>query len=69
MTPSTIAERSASGGSARESMHRVTQIALDIMAASGIMRDHPIEKLFRDGMTKHHGSGPNSLLRLRIMPT
>ncbi len=53
----------------RESTHRVTQIALDIMAAAGIMRDHPIEKLFRDGMTKHHGSGPNSLLRLRIMPT
>jgi len=54
---------------ARECMHKTTQLALDIMASSGIMRDHPIEKLIRDGLTKHHGSGPNSLLRLRIMPS
>ena len=54
---------------ARECMHKTTQLALDIMASAGIMRDHPIEKLIRDGLTKHHGSGPNSLLRLRIMPS
>ncbi len=54
---------------ARDCMHKTTQLALDIMASSGIMRDHPIEKLIRDGLTKHHGSGPNSLLKLRIMPT
>lgn len=54
---------------ARESMNRIMPYALDIMASAGIMRDHPIEKLFRDGLTKHHGSGPNSLLRLRTMPT
>ena len=53
---------------ARDCMHKTTQLAIDIMASSAIMRDHPIEKLIRDGMTKHHGSGPNSLLKLRIIP-
>ncbi len=53
---------------ARECVLKTIALSLDIMASSGIMRDHPIEKLIRDGMTLLHGAGTNSLHKVRMMP-
>ena len=41
-------------------------LGLDILGGSGIMRDHPMEKLVRDALTFLHGDGTNSLTRLRV---
>jgi len=38
------------------------------MASTGIMRDHPMEKLIRDGLTFDHGDATISLNKLRIVP-
>ncbi len=38
---------------------------LDVLGGSGIMRDHPMEKLVRDGLTFLHGDGTNSINKLR----
>jgi alkylation response protein AidB-like acyl-CoA dehydrogenase len=53
---------------ARECVLKTIALSLDIMASSGIMRDHPIEKLIRDGLTLLHGAGTNSLHKVRIVP-
>lgn len=41
---------------------------LDVLGGAGIMRDHPMEKLVRDGLTFLHGDGTNSLTKLRVAP-
>jgi alkylation response protein AidB-like acyl-CoA dehydrogenase len=41
-------------------------LGLDVLGGSGIMRDHPMEKLVRDGLTFLHGDGTNSLTKLRV---
>lgn len=41
---------------------------LDVLGGAGIMRDHPMEKLVRDGLTFLHGDGTNSLTKLRVVP-
>lgn len=50
----------------RECVHRTSALAIDITASAGIMRDHPLEKLLRDGLAMHHGGGGNSLVKLRV---
>jgi len=45
---------------------KIMNLGLDILGGSGIMRDHPMEKLVRDALTFLHGDGTNSLARLRI---
>ena len=55
--------------SSRESFMRIMLLALDVMGGVGIMRDHPIEKFLRDGITWLHASGTNSLNRLRVAAT
>ena len=52
----------------REAFIRVMLLAMDVVASSGIMRDHPMEKLIRDGLTFLHGDGTNSLNKLRVIP-
>jgi alkylation response protein AidB-like acyl-CoA dehydrogenase len=52
----------------RECFLRVMVLAMDIVASSGIMRDFPMEKLIRDGLTFLHGDGTNSLNKLRVLP-
>ncbi len=52
----------------RESFVKVMLLAMDVVASSGIMRDHPLEKLIRDGLTFLHGDGTNSLNKLRVIP-
>jgi alkylation response protein AidB-like acyl-CoA dehydrogenase len=55
--------------SSRESFMRIMLLALDVMGGVGIMRDHPMEKFLRDGITWLHASGTNSLNRLRVAAT
>jgi len=55
--------------SSRESFMKIMLLALDIMGGVGIMRDHPMEKFLRDGITWLHASGTNSLNRLRVAAT
>jgi alkylation response protein AidB-like acyl-CoA dehydrogenase len=43
-------------------------MGLDVLGGAGIMRDHPMEKLVRDGLTFLHGDGTNSLTKLRVVP-
>lgn len=43
-------------------------MGLDVLGGAGIMRDHPMEKLIRDGLTFLHGDGTNSLTKLRVVP-
>jgi alkylation response protein AidB-like acyl-CoA dehydrogenase len=43
-------------------------LGLEILGGAGIMRDHPMEKLIRDGLTFLHGDGTNSLTKLRVVP-
>jgi alkylation response protein AidB-like acyl-CoA dehydrogenase len=52
----------------RECFIKVMVLALDVMASAGIMRDHPTEKLIRDGLTFLHGDGTSSLNKLRVLP-
>ncbi len=52
----------------RESAGKIVTLGLDILAGAGIMRDHPMEKLVRDALTLLHGSGTNSLLKLKVAP-
>lgn len=47
---------------------KVILLGLDILGGSGIMRDHPMEKLVRDGLTFLHGDGTNSINKLRVVP-
>ena len=53
----------------RECFMKIIMLALDVMGGVGIMRDHPMEKLLRDGITWLHASGTNSLNKLRIAET
>ena len=53
----------------RESFMRIMLLALDVMGGPGIMRDHPMEKFLRDGITWLHASGTNSLNKLRVAAT
>jgi alkylation response protein AidB-like acyl-CoA dehydrogenase len=52
----------------RDCFIKVMLLAMDVVASSGIMRDHPMEKLIRDGLTFLHGDATNSLNKLRIIP-
>jgi acyl-CoA dehydrogenase len=52
----------------REVFVRVMVLGLDIVASAGIMRDHPMEKLVRDGLTFLHGSGTASINKLKTLP-
>jgi alkylation response protein AidB-like acyl-CoA dehydrogenase len=52
----------------RECFMKVMTLAMDVVASSAIMRDHPLEKLIRDGLTFLHGDGTSSLNRLRALP-
>jgi alkylation response protein AidB-like acyl-CoA dehydrogenase len=52
----------------RDCVIRAIVLGLDILASAGTMRDHPMEKLVRDGLTLLHGGGTNSLLKVRIVP-
>ncbi len=53
----------------REAFMKIMLLAMDVMAGVGIMRDHPMEKFIRDGLTWLHASGTNSLNRLRVAQT
>lgn len=53
----------------RECFMKLMLLAIDIMAGVGIMRDHPMEKFIRDGLTWLHASGTNSINRLRVAQT
>jgi alkylation response protein AidB-like acyl-CoA dehydrogenase len=55
--------------SSREAFMKIMLLALDVMGGVGIMRDHPIEKFLRDGITWLHASGTNSLNKLRVAAT
>lgn len=50
----------------RQCMIKAVILGLDILSSAAIMRDHPIEKLIRDGLTLLHGSGTISLLHVRL---
>ncbi len=52
----------------RDCVIRAIVLGLDITASGGIMKDHPMEKLVRDGLTLLHGGGTNSILKIRIVP-
>ena len=52
----------------REVILRVIALSMDVVASAGIMRDHPMEKLIRDGLTFLHGSATASLNKLRLLP-
>jgi len=52
----------------RDVFHKVMLLGMDILASNGIMRDHPMEKLIRDGLTFDHGDGTISLNKLRVVP-
>ena len=58
-----------SGIFSRECFMKVMLLAMDVMAGVGIMRDHPMEKFIRDGLTWLHASGTNSLNKLRVAQT
>jgi alkylation response protein AidB-like acyl-CoA dehydrogenase len=47
---------------------KIMLLGLDILGGSGIMRDHPMEKLARDALTFLHGDGTNSINKLRVVP-
>ena len=51
-----------------ECLLKTIGLGLDIVGASGIMRDYPFEKLVRDGLSMLHGDGTVSLNRLRVLP-
>ena len=53
----------------RDSFMKIMLQALDVMGGVGIMRDHPMEKFLRDGITWLHASGTNSLNKLRVAAT
>lgn len=53
---------------ASECAVKIMLLGLDILGGTGIMRDHPMEKLVRDTLTFLHGDGTNSLARLRVVP-
>lgn len=53
----------------RDCFMKIMLLAMDVMAGVGIMRDHPMEKFLRDGLTWLHASGTNSLNRLRVAET
>ena len=55
--------------SSREAFMKIMLLALDVMGGVGIMRDHPMEKFLRDGITWLHASGTNSLNKLRVAAT
>jgi hypothetical protein len=52
----------------REIFIRVMTLGLDIVGSPAIMKDHPMEKLIRDGLTFLHGSATASLNKLRLLP-
>ena len=52
----------------RECFIRVMLLGLDVVASAAIMRDHPMEKLIRDGLTFLHGDSTTSLNKLKILP-
>ena len=51
-----------------ECLLKVIALGLDVLGAVGIMRNHPFEKLIRDGLAMLHGDGTLSLNRLRVLP-
>jgi alkylation response protein AidB-like acyl-CoA dehydrogenase len=53
----------------RDCFTKIMLLALDVMGGVGIMRDHPMEKFLRDGITWLHASGTNSLNKLRVAAT
>jgi alkylation response protein AidB-like acyl-CoA dehydrogenase len=53
----------------RDFFMKIMLLALDVMGGVGIMRDHPMEKFLRDGITWLHASGTNSLNKLRVAAT
>ncbi len=53
----------------RDCFTKIMLLALDVMGGVGIMRDHPMEKFLRDGITWLHASGTNSLNKLRVAST
>ena len=53
----------------RDCFMKIMLLAMDVMAGVGIMRDHPMEKFIRDGITWLHASGTNSLNKLRVAET
>jgi alkylation response protein AidB-like acyl-CoA dehydrogenase len=52
---------------ARECVLKMIAHGLDITASSGIMHDHPMEKLVRDGLSVLHAAGTSSLFKVRMM--
>jgi alkylation response protein AidB-like acyl-CoA dehydrogenase len=52
----------------RECFIRVMLFGMDVVASASIMRDHPLEKLIRDGLTFLHGDGTISMNKLRVLP-
>ncbi len=52
----------------RDVLIKVIVLGLDILASAGIMRDFPMEKLVRDGLTFLHGSATASLHKLKLLP-
>ena len=52
----------------RDCFIKVMVLGMDVVASAGIMRDHPMEKLIRDGLTFGHGDGTTSLNKLRVIP-
>jgi len=52
----------------REVFIRVMLLGMDVVASASIMRDHPLEKLIRDGLTFLHGDGTVSMNKLRVLP-
>jgi alkylation response protein AidB-like acyl-CoA dehydrogenase len=52
----------------RECLIRVMLLGMDVVASASIMRDHPMEKLIRDGLTFLHGDGTISMNKLRVLP-
>jgi len=53
----------------RDCFTKIMLLALDVMGGVGIMRDHPMEKFLRDGITWLHASGTSSLNKLRVAAT
>ncbi len=52
----------------RDCFIKVMLLGMDVVASPGIMRDYPMEKLIRDGLTFLHGDATNSLNKLRVLP-
>ena len=53
----------------RDCFMKIMLLALDVMGNVGVMKDHPMEKFIRDGITWLHASGTNSLNKLRVAET